>query len=326
MKILLTGATGFLGSSVTLMLAGHGHHVVALQRASSNLDNVKQYVADVITGDVTDPVLVSKAASGMDAIVHMAADLSHWSRHRDRIFRTNVIGTRCVAEAAKTAGVPKLLHVSSVAAVGYSVDGTPINETAPNNFVPLRLVYHESKRLAEEEAADALRYGVHVVIVNPGVLYGPRDISHTFGHPMLELAAGRIPGHPSGGISVTDVEDAARGVVSALDLGRSGERYLLTGHNLTYAQIFERQSAAVSAHYKGRTLPATLMQAAARVFEFRSRFTGAEPRLTRDNAKIAPLLMWYDSSKAARELDYYVRPLEATLERMASAYRRAGLL
>jgi len=158
------------------------------------------------------------------------------------------------------------------------------------------------------------------------VLYGPRDLSHTFGHTILELAAGRIPGHPSGGISVTDVEDAARGVVSALNLGRSGERYLLTGHNLTYAQIFERQAAAVSAHYKGRTLPAPLMQAAARVLEFRSRFTGAEPRLTLDNAKIAPLFMWYDSSKAARELDYRVRPLEDTLRGMASAYRRGGLL
>lgn len=326
MKILLTGATGFLGSQVTRLLAEHAHQLTALQRPSSNLEKIGPYVSNFVVGDIIDPVVVSQAANGMDAIVHMAADLSHWSHHRDQIFRTNVTGTRVVAEAAKTAGVPILLHVSSVAAVGYSQDGTPIDETARNNFVPLRLIYHESKRLAEEEALDAMRYGVKVVITNPGVLYGPRDLSHTFGHTMLELAQGRIPGHPTGGVSVTDVEDAANGVVSALGGGRNGERYLLTGHNLTYAQVFERQAAAVSAQYKGRALPTPLLHAAARAFEVRSYFTGVEPRLTIDNAKIAPLLMWYDYSKAARELGYGARPLDETLERMVSAYRSAGLL
>lgn len=326
MKILLSGATGFLGASVTRLLAEHGHRLTVLHRKSSNTNHIRPYVADFIAGDIADPVVTTQAANGMDAIVHMAADLSHWSRHRARIFRTNVTGTRVIAEAAKTAAVPTLVHVSSVAAVGYSRDGVPIDETAPNNFVPLHLIYHESKRLAEEEALDALRYGVKVIIVNPGVLYGPRELSHTFGHTMLELAKGKIPGHPTGGISVTDVDDAALGTVAALDRGRAGERYLLTGHNVTYADIFSRQAATVGAQYNGRPLPASLMKLAACIFEFRSRFTGIEPRLTMDNAKIAPLLMYYDHSKAGRELGYGARPLEATLERMAAAYRSAGLL
>lgn len=326
MNVLVTGATGFLGARVTEMLAGHGHRLSVLHRPQSNLETIRPYAAEFIAGDVTDPVRLTRAADGADAIVHMAADLSHWHRNRDRIFRTNVTGTRVVAEAAKTAGVPKLVHVSSIAAVGYSADGVPIDETAPNNFVPLHLVYHESKRLAEEEAIDAIRYGVGVVIVNPGVLYGPRDLSHTFGHTMLEIAAKRIPGHPTGGISITDVDDAAAGIVAALDRGRSGERYLLTGHNRTYEAAFAEQAGVVGTTYNGRPLPGALLYAAARAFELRSRFTGNEPRLTIDNAKIGPLRMWYEHRKAADELGYRIRPLSETFERMAQGYRRAGLL
>ena len=147
------------------------------------------------------------------------------------------MGTRVMVEAAKTAGVPTFLHTSSIAAVGYSADGVPIDETSPYNFANLHLLYNDSKREAEGEALDGERYGLRVVIVNPGVLYGPRSQTHPFGHTMLELAADRIPGHPTGGISVTDVHDAALGMVAALERGRSGERYLLTGHNITYREL-----------------------------------------------------------------------------------------
>ncbi len=326
MRIFLTGATGFLGSRVAYLLAEAGHTLTALVRPSGDRAAISPYDSQFIVGDVTDPVLLSKAVEGHEAIVHLAADLSHWRRHRDRIFRTNVIGTRVVAEAAETAGVAILIHVSSVAAVGYAETSTPIAETAPNNFIPLRLVYHESKRLAEDEAREAIDHGVRVVIVNPGTLYGPRELSHPFGHTMLELAAHKIPGHPTGGLSVTDVDDAASGILLALTKGRGGERYLLAGHNLTYEQIFRRQAETVGVVYNGRPLPAALMQIAARAFEFGSRFTGKEPRMTIDNAKIAPLRMWYDSAKAERELGYSFRPLNETFERMARHYRDAGLL
>jgi dihydroflavonol-4-reductase len=326
MKILLTGATGFLGSRVTHSFAQYGHTLRVLHRPQSRIDGVRQYVSEFMAGDVTDPIAALRAADGVDAIVHMAADLSHWSRYRERIYRTNVTGTRVIAEGAKTAGVSTLVHVSSIAAVGFSRDGQPIDEQAPNNFLPLKLLYHESKRLAEDEAMDARRYGVNVVIVNPGVLYGPRDLSHTFGHTMLELAKGKIPGHPTGGLSVTDVDDAALGIVAALQHGQSGERYLLTGHNMTYAEVFKAQADAIGTKYSGRALPAPLLHLAARAFELQSRFTGVEPRLTLDNAKIAPLLMWYDHSKAGRAFQYRPRPLGETLERMAAAYRAAHLL
>jgi dihydroflavonol-4-reductase len=267
-----------------------------------------------------------QAASGVDAIIHLAADLSHWQRRRDQIMRTNVTGTRIVAEAAKTAGVSVLLHVSSIAAVGYSPSQTPIDETATNNFIPLKLVYNESKRLAEEEATDARRYGVRVVIVNPGVVYGPRSLTHTFGHTMLEIAHHRVPGHPSGGLSVVDVDDVAAGIASALQRGKDGERYLLTGENVTYADLFGRQAKVAGTDYRGRTLPSAALFVAAQAFEVRAAMNGREPRLTRDHAKIASLRMWYTSEKARRELDFAARPLEATLERMAAAYRAAGAL
>jgi dihydroflavonol-4-reductase len=212
MRVLVTGATGFLGKSVVRVLAARGHTLISLVRPSSATESISGYVRTVTRGDITDPLAVVRAASGVEAIVHLAADLSHWSLRRDRIFRTNVYGTRIVAEAAKTADVPLLVHVSSVAAVGFSEDGRPIDEQAPNNFTKLGLLYHESKRLAEQEALDARRYGVRVVVVNPGVVYGPRDLSHTFGHTMLEIARGRVPGHPTGGLSVVDVDDVADGI------------------------------------------------------------------------------------------------------------------
>ena len=326
MRVFLTGATGFLGARVTRLLAEEGHTLTALVRQQSATEAIRPLLTQFIVGEVTDPVLLSRAVEGHDAIVHMAADLSHWHRHRDRVFRTNVMGTRVVAEAAKTAQVPALIHVSSIAAVGYSESGVPVDESAPNNFVPLRLVYNESKRLAEAEARESMDYGVRVVIANPGTLYGPRDLSHTFGHTMLELAQGKIPGHPTGGVSVTDVDDAAAGILRAMTQGKSGERYVLAGHNLHYGDVFAKQAEAIGEQYTGRAIPTPVLHAAARLFELRSAFSGKEPRLTLDNAKIAPLLMWYDSSKATRELGYNVRPLNATLERMARYYRDAGLL
>ncbi|MEO6990752.1 MAG: NAD-dependent epimerase/dehydratase family protein [Candidatus Baltobacteraceae bacterium] len=326
MKLLLTGATGFLGRSVTRRLAEHGHTLFALVRTTSNVEPIAGFLAARRTGDITDPLAVRDAADGVDAIVHLAADLGHWSARRADIHRINVSGTRVVAEAAKTAGVPRLLHVSSVAAVGYSADGVPIDEYAPNNFRPLRLVYHESKRLAEEEALDARRYGVAVTIVNPGVVYGPRGLDHAFGHTMLEIAAGRVPGHPTGGLSVVDVEDVATGIAMALERAREGERYILSGDNVHYAELFARQAEVVGRRYRGRPLPSALLHLAAIAFETRARFDGREPRLTRDNATIAPLLMWYSHERARAELDFRPRPLGETLERMARAYRDAGIL
>ena len=322
----MTGPTGFLGKAVVDTLALHGHRIRILHRPTSNLQCVSASVSEYVIGDITDPLLMVQAASGVDAIIHLAADLSHWRRRRDQIMRTNVTGTRIVAEAAKTAGVSVLVHVSSVAAVGFSRTGTPIDETAPNNFRPLKLVYNESKRLAEEEAADARRYGVRVIIVNPGVVYGPRPLTHTFGHTMLEIAGHRVPGHPSGGLSIVDVDDVAAGIVSALQRGTDGERYLLTGENVTYADLFGRQAKAAGTDYHGRTLPSSVLFLAAQAFEARAAFNGREPRLTRDHAKIAPLRMWYTSAKAKRALGFSARPLEATLERMAEAYRAAGAL
>lgn len=326
MRLLVTGATGFLGRSVVRELAAHGHTLIPYLRPTSDAEPISKYVTGITKGDITDPLAVVRAADGVDAIVHMAADLSHWSRRRERIFRTNVYGTRIVAEAAKTAGVPFLLHVSSVAAVGYSPDGRPVDEQASNNLVPLDLLYHESKRLAEDEAFDARRYGVKVATVNPGVIYGPRHLSHAFGHTMLDIAAARVPGHPTGGLSVVDVEDVAAGVAAALVRARDGERYILAGENLRYAELFARQARAAGGRYTGRPLPAGLLRAAAIAYEAWSRFTGEEPRLTTDNAKIGPLLMWYSSAKAERELGFVRRPFDETLERMARAYREAGLL
>jgi dihydroflavonol-4-reductase len=326
MRLLVTGATGFLGTSLVRELAFRGHTQFLLARPTSETDSISDYVVGVTRGDITDPLAVVRAATGVDAIVHLAADLSHWSRRRERILRTNVYGTRIVAEAAKTAGVPLLVHVSSVAAVGYSPDGRPVDETHPNNFAKLDLLYHESKRLAELEAFDARRYGVKVVVVNPGVVYGPRELSHTFGHTMLEIARGAVPGHPTGGLSVVDVEDVAAGIAGALERGRDGERYILSGENLRYAELFAASARHAGKRYSGRALPAPLLRLAAAAFEARSALTGAEPRLTSDNAKIAPLLMWYDSAKAASELGFRARPLDDTLARMAAAYRAAGLL
>jgi dihydroflavonol-4-reductase len=326
MRVLVTGATGFLGKSVVRELAERGHTLISLVRPNSATEAISGYVSNVTRGDVTDPLAVAGAAVGADAIVHLAADLSHWSLHRERIFRTNVYGTRIVAEGAKTAGVPLLVHVSSVAAVGFSEDGRPIDESAPNNFIRLGLLYHESKRLAEAEALDVRRYGIRVVVVNPGVIYGPRDLSHPFGHTMLDIARGTVPGHPTGGLSVVDVDDVAAGLAGALERGRDGERYLLAGENLHYAELFARQAGHAGKRYRGRALPAALLRLAAAAFEARSRMTGTEPRLTADNAKIAPLLMWYASDKAERELGFRRRPFDETLARMAAAYRAAGLL
>jgi dihydroflavonol-4-reductase len=143
---------------------------------------------------------------------------------------------------------------------------------------------------------------------------------------MLELASGKIPGHPTGGLSIADVDDVALAFAFALDKANSGERYILAGTNLTYAQAFAAQAKAVGTIYDGKPLPTLALKCAANFLETRSRFSGKEPRLTRDNAAIAPLRMWYTSARAQEQLGYRPRSLDETLERMALAYRQAGAL
>ena len=327
MKVLVTGATGFLGRPVVRRLAIEGHTLFALARPNGEVESLAAYLAGVRRGDITDPLAMARAADGVEAIVHLAAEISHWPARRNAMMRTNAYGTRVVAEAAKTAGVERFLHCSSVSAVGYSSDGNPLDETATNNFPPLHLAYHESKRIAEEEALDVRHYGVHVAIVNPSFIYGPREPgTRPMSQALLEIATGRAPAHPTGGLCVVGVVEAGAGIAAALLRARDGERYILGAENVRYGELFARAARQAGTVYRGRAIPAAVLRAAAFACDVRARFDGREPLLTRDAALVAPLFTWFSHAKAERELGFSPRPLDATLERTARALRDAGEL
>ncbi|MBV9102362.1 MAG: NAD-dependent epimerase/dehydratase family protein [Candidatus Eremiobacteraeota bacterium] len=326
MRLLVTGATGFLGRRVVRDLAIRGHHVSAFLRSTSDAAPIREYVGKTVVGSITDPLAMVRAADSSDAVIHLATQHGTRGSHDSDLFRTNVAGTRVTAEAVKTAAVPFLLHVSSVAAVGYSTDGRPIDERHENNFVPLQLRYHESRRLAEEEASDVRRYGVRVVIVNPAVLCGPCRLRGSFGEAVFVRVSGMVRWNPTGGICVVDVDDAARGVVAALERGRDGERYILGGENVTYADLYRRAGAAAGLQYRGRPLQGTLLHGLATLNEAWGYMRKNPVSFGFAEATLAPLFLWYSSAKAERELQFSPRPLEAILQQLILGYRRDGLL
>ncbi|MEA2791438.1 MAG: dihydroflavonol-4-reductase, partial [Acetobacteraceae bacterium] len=231
MTTLVTGATGFVGSAVARALAARGHTLRLLTRPSSDRRNLDGLDAEVVTGDLTDPDSLVRAAAGCRYVVHVAADYRFWVPDPDTMLRANVDGAVAMVRAAARAGAERIVHCSSVAALGQIGDGTPADETTPAIEADFVGIYKRSKYLAEKAVLDlARRDGLPVVVVNPAAPVGPRDIKPTpTGKMILDAAAGRVPAYIDTGLNIVHVDDVAEGHVLALEKGTVGERYILGG-------------------------------------------------------------------------------------------------
>jgi dihydroflavonol-4-reductase len=327
MKALVTGATGFVGSAVSRALVCAGWQVRALARVSSDRRNLDRLPVEIATGDLADSPSLDIALRGCDALFHVAADYRIWVPRPESLYRTNVEGTRNILEAARRAGVARCVYTSSVAAVGLPADGAPGREDTPVTLADMIGHYKRSKFLAEQVARDFALSGMPLVIVNPSTPIGPGDVKPTpTGQMVVDAAAGRMPAYVDTGLSIVHVDDVAAGHLQAFERGRSGERYILGGENLTLHEILIEISRLTGASPPRLRLPHLVLLPVALASEAFARLTGRPPRVTLDNVRMARKHMYFSSDKAVRELGYSWRPPAAAFADAIAWFREQGIL
>jgi dihydroflavonol-4-reductase len=326
--VLVTGASGFIGSAIAHALGRAGYEVRALLRRSSPRGNLSDQVCEIVEGDVRDRSSVAAALQGVRYVLHAAADYRLWAPAADDMMVTNVEGTRIVMEEALRAGVERVVYTSSVATVALSRDGSPADES--RTIAPQAAIgaYKRSKVLAERVVETLVeKNDLPAVIVNPSAPVGPRDIKPTpTGRMVLEAASGRMPAFVDTGLNLVHVDDIAAGHLAALERGRVGERYIFGGENV----LLRRMLADIAEHLGRRPprlqVPLALMFPVAWGAEAVARMTGGIPLVTCDSLQMARHRMFFTDAKARRELGYASRPYREGIVDAIAWFRQAGYL
>ena len=326
MLAFVTGATGFLGSHVARVLAEQGADLRLLVRTTSNLKNLEGLKAETATGDLRDAASLEKAMSGCDAVFHVAADYRLWVRDPGEMYRSNVEGTRAILEAARKNGVRRVVHTSSVATIGFLAGGRLADEDSPVSLADMIGPYKRSKFMAEQVALEAGRSGMNVVTVNPTTPVGEQDVKPTpTGRIVVDFLKRKFPAYVETGLNLVDVKECARGHVAAFEKGRSGERYILGGENLTLKQIFDKLGKITGLPSPTVKLPYVIAFAAGVVDEaITGWLLNREPRATVDTVRMGRKMMFAGSAKAERELGWKIVPVEDALRRAAEWFRANG--
>src|SRR5436190_4434219 len=326
MLAFITGATGFLGSHVARALAEHGADLRLLVRPNSNTKNITGLKVDLVTGDLRDPASLEKGIAGCEVIFHVAADYRLWVRDPNEMYRSNVEGTRAILEAARKTGVRRVVYTSSVATIGFTSNGQPADENSPVSLDNMIGHYKRSKFMAEQVAIEAARAGQDIVIVNPSTPVGERDIKPTpSGRIIVDFLKKKFPAYVDTGLNLVDATECARGHIAALEKGRSGERYILGGENLTLKQILDKLAAITGLPSPKVRVPYLLALATGVVDEV---VTGVvlrrELRVTIDAVHIGRMKMFVSSGKAERDLGWKVVPVDDALRRAVEWFQANG--
>jgi len=326
MLAFLTGATGFVGSHVARALAEQGADLRLLVRANSNLKNVQDIKADLVIGDLRDPASLEKGIAGCDVVFHVAADYRLWVRDPEEMYRANVEGTRAILGAARKNKVRRVVYTSSVATMGFTSNGRPADENSPVSLDNMIGPYKRSKFMAEQVAIEAARAGQDVVIVNPSTPVGERDIKPTpTGRIVVDFLKRKFPAYVDTGLNLVDVKECARGHLAALEKGRSGERYILGGENLTLKQILDKLAIITGLPSPTIRVPYVLALATGVVDEIvTGRIRGREPRATIDAVRMGRKKMFVSSAKAERELGWKGNSVDDALRRAADWFQSNG--
>jgi len=326
MKAFVTGATGFVGSHVAHVLADQGADLRLLVRTGSDPKNIRQLNADRVIGDLCDPESIDRAMAGCDVVFHVAADYRLWVRDPAQMYRANVEGTRTILQAARTNRVRRVVYTSSVATMGFTVKNNPVDESSPVSLESMIGHYKRSKYMAEEVALAAGHDGIDVVVVNPSTPVGEQDIKPTpTGRIVVDFLKKKFPAYVDTGLNLVDVRECARGHAAALEKGRSGERYILGGENLTLKQILDKLAAITGLPSPRVRLPYAVALASGVVDTV---VTGVvlrrEPRVTLDAVRMGRKKMFVSSAKAERELGWKAVPVDAALRRAVQWFNDNG--
>jgi len=324
-KAFVTGATGFIGASLVRELLERNCEVRVLVRPGSDRRNLDGLEVEFRQGDLRDGESLVNALSGCDTLFHAAADYRLWTRNPAAMYAVNVDGTRSILDAALKSGVSRVVYTSSVGTLGNPGNGTPGTEETPVSFEEMVGHYKKSKFLAEREAERFLKRGLPLVIVNPSTPVGRLDIKPTpTGKIIVDFLNRKMPAYLDTGLNLIDVEDCARGHVLAAEKGRVGEKYILGNDNLTLREIFALLEEISGLPAPRLKLPYTPILLAAHVNEALSRITGREPLIPLAGVQMAGKLMYFDSSKAVRELGLPRNPVRLALEKAVEWFRAEG--
>lgn len=322
MNVLVTGATGFVGSNLCRGLLARGHQVRAFHRPSSSKRLLEGLDVEHALGDITQPETIEKALEGIEAVFHAAAWMGGQGEP-GRQYAVTVEGTRNLLQAASRAGVRRVVHTSSVAAMGVPQTGEPggepalLNENHTWNFRPDYYSYGYAKYLAEQEVQKAVAGGLDVVIVNPSLIFGPGDIYRQAGSIITLVAERRLSFAVEGGINAVHIDDVVDGHIAALKCGQTGERYILAGTNLTHLQLLEIIAEITGVPAPNLVLPGWLVRSFSRPAKLLNAFLNlpASP----DILHLAGYYFFYDRSKSAAGLSLEdPRPVK---EAISEAYR-----
>jgi dihydroflavonol-4-reductase len=327
-QVLVTGASGFVGSAVARALIARGVRPRVMLRASSPRGNLAGLDCEIVTGDLGDAASVERAVAGMRYVFHVAADYRLWTRDPSEMIRTNVEGTRAVMEAVLAQGVERVVHTSSVATLRLSGATGPVDETSPMTSEEAIGPYKRSKVMAERlvEAMTA-EQALPAVIVNPSTPIGPRDIRPTpTGRIIVEAATGKVPAFIETGLNLAHVDDIAEGHIRALEKGRIGERYVLGGQDVSLQQMLTVIAGLTDRKPPTVKLPRGPLYPLAVAAEAVARLTGKEPFITVDALTMAQYRMFFSSAKAERELGYVARPYVSAVAEAVEWFRAAGYL
>ena len=327
-KVLVTGASGFVGSAVARKLVERGFAVRALVRPTSPRFHLEGLDLEFVEGDLRDAETVRPAMAGVRYLFHVAADYRLWAPDRNEIVANNLNSTKIVMEAALRAGVERIVYTSSVATLAVRTDGTSVDETFPLDEAKAIGAYKRSKVMAERLVERMIaEEKLPAVIVNPSTPIGPRDVKPTpTGRIIVEAAHGRIPAFVDTGLNLVHVDDVADGHLAALDRGTIGERYILGGQNVQFAEMLAAIAALVGRRAPRLRMPRGPIMPIAFAAETIARFTQREPFVTRDALKMSRYRMFFTTAKAERALGITARPFTEALADAIGWFRGAGYI
>ncbi|MBL7556036.1 MAG: NAD-dependent epimerase/dehydratase family protein [Bdellovibrionaceae bacterium] len=330
MRAFITGGNGFLGAHLIEKLLSEGLEVTAFIRKSSRLTELKSPERiQFVYGDITDKVSIVEAlrVSKPDVVFHLAGYIGYKKAERPLMDAINVHGTRNLIEAMVETKVPKLVHMSSVVAVGAGYRPTEIlDESSKFNLSPLNLGYFETKRQAEELVVKATQQGeIKSVILNPSTIYGPADAKKGSRKTQLKVAQGKFKFYTSGGVSVVSVEDVIEGIYRGFKVGRNGERYILSGENILIKELFEKIAGFAGVPAPSIYLPDVALHMIGRAGDLITRL-GKPVSLSQENAWTATLFHWFKNDKARKELGIDFKPADYSIKQSVDWMRENKLI
>ncbi|TLU84864.1 MAG: SDR family oxidoreductase [Chlorobium sp.] len=327
-NILVTGATGFIGSSLVKKLAETDDKIFILVRKSSDLTSLTDILHKVhlVYGDITDRSSLDSAMQGIDFVYHSAGLTYMGDKKNALLYKINVDGTRNILQASAIAGVKRVVHVSSITAVGIAFNKKPVDESVIWNFDTISLEYARTKHLSEMEVAEAVKKGLDCVIVNPAFVFGAGDINFNAGRIIKDIYNKRLPFYPLGGICVVDVEIVSEAIISAMKKGKTGERYILGGENVSYKQLADtisRITGAPRVHFPLPFWTAKILKSALDLYKNKNRISKL---FNMSMFRVASHFLYFDSSKAIRDLNLRYESHEHSIRNAYEWYRERNML